>query len=79
MTENNEAPEPFPSGTVLRWTAWGKYQFAALLCDNDLWYITGGADTYETSMKTPEGLFQLLDDPKNEITNIEYSTGWAAA
>lgn len=76
MTDTDNAKAPFPYGTVLRWTAWGKYQFAALFCDNDLWYITGGADAFGTSMKTPDGLLEVFEDPENRVTNIEYSTGW---
>ena len=67
---------PFPHGTVLRWRAWGKYQFAALLCDNDFWYITGGAGTYGTSMKSFEDLVELLEEPSNEITEIAVSAEW---
>lgn len=82
MTEEN-TPETeeelgFDHGSVLRWFAYGKYQFAAIYCSNGFWYITGGNNTYGTSMKTSQDLLDLLEDPANKISDIEVSTGWEA-
>lgn len=74
MSDPNE--EGFEPGTVLRWTAYEKYQFAAIYCDNGFWYITGGNNTYGTSMKSGDDLLDVFDDPENRITDIEVSTGW---
>ena len=74
MSDDNAAP--FAAGTVLRWTALGRYQFAALRCDNELWYLTGGAGMYGTSMKTFSDLVEILDDPSNEISDLQVATQW---
>ena len=79
MTEETPEPEgqdPFPAGTVLRWTAMGRYEFAALRAGNELWYLTGGAGMYGTSMKTFNDLLAILDDPENEITKLQVATEW---
>lgn len=77
MEENTEETEDlFAPGTVLRWTALGKYEFAALRCDNELWYLTGGAGMYGTSMKTFNDLLAILDEPENEITKLQVATKW---
>lgn len=77
--ENNPDEEQgLPPGSVLRWTAMGRYQFAALHCDNGFWYITGGNGTYGTSMKSSSELLDLLEDEENAITDIEAATGWEA-
>lgn len=79
MTEEPPEPEgqdPFPAGTVLRWTAMGKYSFAALRADNELWYLTGGAGMYGTSMKTFNDLIEILDEPANEISGLSVATEW---
>lgn len=79
MTEQTDSPEgsdPFPSGTVLRWTAKGRYSFAALRCDNKLWYLTGGAGMFGTSMKTFSELLELLEEPSNEIADLLVAVAW---
>lgn len=73
---SNEDTDPFAAGTVLRWTALGRYQFAALRCDNDLWYLTGGAGMYGTSMKTFDDLLEILEEPGNEISELQVATSW---
>ena len=77
MTEqDSEGRDPFPPGTVLRWLAMGKYEFAALRADNEFWYLTGGAGMYGSSMKTFNDLLAILDDPENEITKLQVATEW---
>lgn len=76
MTEQNETTDPFPAGTVLRWKALGKYSFAALRADNDLWYLTGGAGMYGTSMKTFPELLELLETPENQISELMIAGEW---
>ena len=74
--QDSEGRDPFPPGTVLRWLAIGKYEFAALRADNEFWYLTGGAGMYGSSMKTFNDLLAILDDPENEITNLQVATEW---
>ena len=74
--QDSEGRDPFPPGTVLRWLAMGKYEFAALRADNEFWYLTGGAGMYGSSMKTFNDLLAILDDPENEITNLQVATEW---
>ena len=77
MTEQgSEGRDPFPPGTVLRWLAMDKYEFAALRADNEFWYLTGGAGMYGSSMKTFNDLISILDDPENEITKLQVATEW---
>ena len=74
--QDSESRDPFPPGTVLRWLAMGKYEFAALRADNEFWYLTGGAGMYGSSMKTFNDLISILDDPENEITKLQIATEW---
>lgn len=74
--QSEEVKDPFPPGAVLRWTALGKYEFAALRCDNEMWYLTGGAGMYGTSMKTFSDLLEILDEPSNEISKLQVATEW---
>ena len=76
MTEEQENKDPFAGGTVIRWLAMGKYEFAALRADNGFWYLTGGAGMYGTSMKTFNDLLGILDEPENEITKLQVATEW---
>ena len=73
---SDENADPFAAGTVLRWTALGRYQFAALRCDNELWYLTGGAGMYGSSMKTFSDLIDLLEEPSNEISDLSVAADW---
>lgn len=76
MTDEDQGKDPFAPGTVLRWTALGKYSFAALRADNELWYLTGGAGMYGTSMKTFNDLLEILDEPENQISKLQVATEW---
>lgn len=75
---SNENEDPFASGTVLKWTALGKYEFAALRCDNNFWYLTGGAGMYGSSMKSFDDLIEILEEPANKISNLQVATAWEA-
>lgn len=66
--------DDFESGTVIRWKAKGRYQYAAIRIDTGEWYSTSKYDGVTPARMSFPLLLQVLARP--ETSEIEVSTGW---
>lgn len=69
--------DTFEVGTVIRWTASGRYTYCAIKTDVG-WYTT--AQSYNTYVdgrySNLKGLLEML--AKNEVTDVAVSTEWTS-
>jgi len=69
--------DKFEVGTVIRWVASDKYNYAAIKAGNGQWYTTAASfNTYVSQILDFDGLCEVL--ARSEVKDIEVSTGWAS-
>lgn len=68
--------DTFETGTVIRWVAAGRYNYAALKAGDGRWYTTAQSyNTYVSGSYDFDGLLTVLT--KSEVSEVAVSTDWA--
>lgn len=67
--------DKFEVGTVIRWVASDKYNYAAIKAGNGQWYTTAASfNTYVSQILDFDGLCEVL--ARSEVTDIRVSDTW---
>jgi hypothetical protein len=69
--------DTYPPGTVIRWVASGRFDYAAMKAGNGLWYTTSrnefGNEHVEKVYLFGDMLMMLSSD---EVTDVEFALQW---
>lgn len=63
----------FAIGTVIKWD-WNGYNYAALLANNNLWYITGTSNYYSHNGVSFKTLVKALSE--SNVNKVFVNDGW---
>ena len=67
--------DKFDTGTVIRWVASGRYNYAAIKAGNGMWYTTAASfNTYVSQIVDFDGLCEIL--ARSEVTEVNVSETW---